>query len=138
MKKNQPQNFCHHVKANGALCEALPVRNQDYCYFHLLTRDRLRRQRQAARESRPLQIGILEDQEAIQLALGDLANAVLAGRVDATKAHIVLAALQTAAKNYDVAMFTLSRSDSHFLDFQLPDEDDDPVTELNTTSASAP
>ena len=41
-----PQPTCRHVHANGALCKSPPLRNRDYCHFHL---DQIGRQLRAAR-----------------------------------------------------------------------------------------
>jgi hypothetical protein len=138
MKKNEPENFCHHVKANGCLCRAIPLRDEDYCYFHMLTRDRLRRQRQAARENRPLQVGILEDRDAIQLALGDLANAVLNGAIDSARGYLVLQTLQTAARNSRDELFDLGHEENRFVEFSPEQLDDtDPVAEPMPVSSVA-
>lgn len=115
MANSEPKPFCHHVKANGDLCGAVPLQNEKFCYFHMLTRERLRRQRQAFQRRKALQFGVLEDQDSIQLALGDLANAVLAGAVDLRKGFLVLQTLQTASK---IAKHWIFRQEgSHFIGF---------------------
>ena len=90
---------CAHIKADGNICQAPNLKTEKYCYFHLAARDRMRRQREAAERKLPLQVPVLEDKQTIQLALGDVANALLADRIDTRKAALVLYALQTAAAN---------------------------------------
>jgi hypothetical protein len=90
---------CAHIKADGNICQAPNLKNEDYCYFHIASRDRIRRQREAAERNLPLQIPVLEDKQTIQLALGDVANALLSDRIDPRKAALVLYALQTASAN---------------------------------------
>jgi hypothetical protein len=126
------QNFCHHVKASGNLCQALPLRDEDYCYFHMLTRERLRRRRQADRRKQPLQIAIVENSADVQLAITDVANAVLSGALDASRGRLVHNVLQTALKNC-IGLERFEGEHSYFIGFnpeQLhdgtePDEDED-------------
>ena len=90
---------CQHVKAGGGTCTSPALKGQLYCYFHVAARDRIRRQRIAAERKLPLQLPILEDAESIQLAIGDVTNAMLSGRIDYRQAALALYALQTAAAN---------------------------------------
>ena len=115
-KKQEPQNFCHHVAANGNLCRALPLREEAYCYFHMMTRERLHRRREADRRKLPLVLPVLEDQADIQLALTDLANAVLSGAVDSSRGYLALSALQTARKNL-IGLPRFSAYNNHFTTF---------------------
>jgi paraquat-inducible protein B len=90
---------CNHVKANGTFCAAIALSHDDYCYFHRAARERHKRQARHQRDGSPLQVPLLEDRETIQIALSDVVNALLADRMDARKAALVLYALQTAASN---------------------------------------
>ena len=90
---------CQHVLANGSTCHAPRLRDSQFCYFHVAARDRVRRQRLAAEKKLPLQVPVLEDANTIQLALGDVVNAMLADRIDPRKAALTLYALQTASAN---------------------------------------
>ena len=127
MAKNK--NFCHYVKPNGTLCDAIPLNGQNFCYFHMLTRHRARQQRSVNRP--PMRIGVLEDQDSIQIALADFINGILDGSIDPRKGYLVLQTLQTAAQNARHARGTLfnTASDDCFAAFhpnQL-DEGSDPV-----------
>ncbi len=90
---------CSHVKADGNTCKSPRINGENFCYFHVAARDRIRRQRIAAQRKLPLQIPILEDHESIQLTITDVVNAMLADRIDYKKAALALYALQTAAVN---------------------------------------
>lgn len=90
---------CKHVKASGGTCEAPALRGQKYCYFHVASRDRIRRQREAAERGLPLQFGTLESAETVQLALTDTVNAMLSGRIDRATASTTINALKVAVVN---------------------------------------
>lgn len=128
------KNFCHHVKAGGDLCRALPLHDQNYCYFHMLTRDRLRRRRDAERRKQPLQFPIFEDAGSVQLALTDVANAVLHGALDIDRGRLILALLRTVLVNANALSFDRSHRE-HFVEFhshhlndgtELPDDETPP------------
>ncbi len=112
---------CKHIKADGTTCKAIALRNEVFCYFHLATRDRVRRQRVATERKLPLQLPVLEDRAAVQLAIGDVINAVLSDRIDQRRAALVLYGLQTAAGNIGNFAFTKGTG-STFLDY-LPKYD---------------
>src|SRR5664280_3377733 len=91
--------LCNHIKADGNVCESPALNDEDYCFFHRESRERIKRQRRAARRKQPFQLPVLEDAAAIQLAIGDVLNALLAGQIDHKTAGLVLYGLQTAAGN---------------------------------------
>jgi hypothetical protein len=111
---------CEHIKADGNICQSPKLKNEKFCYFHVAARDRVRRQRLAAERKLPLQVPILEDRNTIQLALGDVVNALLADRIDHRKAALVLYALQTAAANARDLQF---ESDQNWYDVYRPELD---------------
>jgi hypothetical protein len=115
VSKKHP-NFCHHVASHGNLCGATPLQHEDYCYFHMLTRERLRRRREADRRKKPVVVPVIQDSSDIQVALTDLANAVLSGALDPSRAYVVLAALQTAKKNL-LGLDRFTESGSYFCGF---------------------
>lgn len=90
---------CQHVKADGNTCRSPRLKDSRFCYFHTAARDRVRRQRIAAEHKLPLQVPILEDRATVQLAIGDVVNALLADRIDQRRAALVLYGLQTASTN---------------------------------------
>lgn len=90
---------CQHVLSDGDTCRAPRLRHEQFCYFHVATRDRVKRQQRAAARRLPLQVPVLEDPWTVQLALGDIVNAMLNDRIDHKKAALALYALQTASAN---------------------------------------
>ena len=53
--------LCNHIKTNGCVCESPALKDEDYCYFHIASRARRRRQQRAARLNLPFQLPLLED-----------------------------------------------------------------------------
>ena len=96
---------CQHVKANGSRCQSPALRNENFCFFHRHTRERARRQFLAQRSGLKLQFPVLEDPESIQIAIGDVLNALVSGRIDHKSAGLMLYGLQLAAANIRRANF---------------------------------
>ena len=90
---------CHHVKTNGAICQAVALRNDRFCYFHRAARERQQRLLRNYRSELPFVLPVLEDRESIQMAIHEVMNALLIGRIDTKKAGLLLYALQIATKN---------------------------------------
>ena len=93
--KKIPQ--CEHIKANGLRCGSPALRQRRYCYFHFCAHDLRRRRRQ--QPNAPFVLPLLEDANSIQMAIQQVAEAVLEERIDNKRAGLVLFALQTAACN---------------------------------------
>jgi hypothetical protein len=111
MAKCDPAPTCNHVKPNGQLCDSPSLKHDDYCYFHRSLRERTKRNLRDARQQKSLQIPPLEDIETIQIAIGDVVNALLADRIDAKKAGLALYGLQTAACHVEACSFEVSEYD---------------------------
>ena len=94
-RKQIPQ--CEHIKANGLRCGSPALRQRRYCYFHFCAHDLRRRRRQ--HPNSPFVLPLLEDANSIQMAIQQVAEAVLEERIDNKRAGLVLFALQTAACN---------------------------------------
>lgn len=98
---------CQHIKSNGEFCGSPALRRRDYCYFHLThigRKLRAERAQEAARrapepQALRLEIPLLEDANAVQIALIQVIDAVLNERIDNKRAGLVLYALQTASAN---------------------------------------
>jgi len=93
---------CEHVKTNGRFCGSPAMRGRNYCHFHLVHIGRqLRKQRYAAfgLGRPPIELPLLEDAAAIQLALMQVTEALLDGSLDHKTASLVLYSLQTASSN---------------------------------------
>jgi hypothetical protein len=115
--------LCNHIKANGTLCESPALRNTDFCFFHTAGRERIKRQRRAARRKLPLQLPLLEDSASVQLAIGDTLNALLAGQIDHKTAGLVLYGLQTAASNVRHCSFEVEEGSRHYVEYNSDEED---------------
>src|SRR5579872_1172989 len=100
MKKRPSQKIpprCEHIKANGLRCGSPSLRNHKHCFYHQRAHDlrRIRRQRPDAK----LHIPLLEDANAIQMAIQEVAEAIAEERIDNKRAGLLLYAFQTAANN---------------------------------------
>jgi hypothetical protein len=108
---------CNHVKSNGRFCGSPALANDAYCYYHRSSRERTKRQVRHARQHKPLQLPLLEDRESIQVAIGDVLNAILADRIDTRKAGLLLYGLQTAASNARDLDFEVSSFDEQLEEY---------------------
>src|SRR5260370_6154833 len=78
---------CFYVKADGRRCGSPALHDRNFCYFHYQV-------------NRPrATVPPLENADAIQIALTDLARAVLAETVDLKRAKVLTYILQTASSN---------------------------------------
>jgi hypothetical protein len=92
---------CHHVHANGALCKSPPLRNREYCHFHL---DQIGRQLRAARararqQKASLRSSLLEDPFAIHVAIMQLNDAVRHDEIDVPRGRLLMSILRFAERN---------------------------------------
>ena len=108
---SKPAPTCDHIKPNGEFCQSPALNDDSYCYFHRSLRERTKRQLRHQRRNLPLTIPALEDLETIQLAIGDVLNALLCDRIDSKKAGLLLYGLQTAASTIRHCNFRLWQHD---------------------------
>ena len=90
---------CEYVKTDGQLCGSPALKTRRYCYFHY----------EVNRTVAHLDIPPLEDGDAIQLALTDLARAVAEDRISLKPAALLAYILQTASANLkrvSIGLFT--------------------------------
>ncbi len=92
---------CHHVLANGALCQAASLRDRDYCRFHLQQIGRhMKAARVRARHQAPLlKLPLLEDMYSVQVALMQLADAIAYREIDPQYARLLTTVLRLAMQN---------------------------------------
>jgi hypothetical protein len=92
---------CNHLKEDGVYCASPALHNQNFCYFHLDIRARrLQMARTRMRgESCRLQLPVLEDMHAVQIALTQVLDALADDRIDPKRAGLMLYALQQSATN---------------------------------------
>ena len=108
---------CQHVKTNGSVCESPALKDSAFCYFHQRDRQRLRNLQQArevklsrsrgrgteddlnAEILESLQLPLLEDPAAIQVALSSVARAIAGHHIAERRAALLLYSLQIAVSN---------------------------------------
>ncbi len=90
---------CQHVKMNGTQCGSPALRRRRHCFFH----ERIRRERAKiaadASAQRGFDLPLLEDANAVQVALMKVIQMLGSGRMDHRTAGLILYALQTANVN---------------------------------------
>lgn len=89
---------CQHLKTNGTQCGSPALRRRKYCFFH----DKIRTEQAkiAARNSLVrFDLPLLEDANAVQVALMSVIQKLGCGQLDHKTAGLMLYALQTAAFN---------------------------------------
>jgi len=94
-------NHCRHIKEDGFFCQGPPLRGREYCRFHLRAlgrRMRMARER-ARREPHRLVLPILEDMNAVHVALMQVLDAVASGQIEERRAGLLLYGLQQASTN---------------------------------------
>src|SRR5947209_1032499 len=81
---------CQHIKTNGLRCQSPAMKQRRLCYYH-----------EQHRLSHPghLQLPLLEDANAIQMAIQQVVQAIALGTLDNKRAGLILYGLQTAATN---------------------------------------
>ena len=94
-------NHCRHIKEDGVFCQAPPLHGREYCYFHLRTlgrRIRMARER-ARREPHLLVLPLLEDMNAVQVALQQVMDALASGQIEENRGQLLLYGLRQASIN---------------------------------------
>jgi len=84
---------------NGVKCGSPGLKGKHYCYFHTRLHDNLALQRSG--KEQPLQFSPLEDRAAIQIAVGQVLNAMASNRIEPRNATAYLYGLQIASQNVD-------------------------------------
>ena len=94
-------NRCQHIKVNGVQCGSPALRRNRFCFFHKRFHDeriRLAADR-ARRGAGTFTLPVLEDANAIQIALMQVMRMLLSNQIDHKTASLLLYALQTASGN---------------------------------------
>ena len=95
---------CTHIKDDGTPCQAIPVHNTPYCYFH-----RKYYHPPALPGDKNYQAPLLESHQSIQLALTHLYQAFLSKKMDMKEAQFGLQVLRLAAKAITEVEKTVAR-----------------------------
>ena len=120
---------CRHIMTSGKKCEAPALKGSPFCYFHTKLH---RIAKQASDPTGPIDIPVLEDRCAIQLAIAQVLKALVNGAIDRPRASLLLYGLQIASQNVDrkpwaipigtVDAITRTRDGD---EIARPDDDDD-------------
>ncbi len=92
---------CEHVKSNGIRCGSPALRDQIYCYFHYIWRNHQNDRQPFTPDPNGMvwSLPILEDPDAIQMAIQIVLDSVLCDKMELKRASLLLYGLQTAAAN---------------------------------------
>ncbi len=123
---------CRHIKANGLQCGSPALSRAHFCYFHQRWRETRPNGRRVAAASPLLDLPLLEDANAIQVALQQVIAAIVNNQIDNKKAGLLLFALQTASSNLKRTCF---EPQSKLL---LHQELEEPDPALEPATAEAP
>ena len=88
-------NECRHILTNGNRCQSPALRHHDFCYFHSV-----HRAQPPLEATFDLNLPPLEDPDAIQLALSQLAQALAANKIDIRRARALAMVLRIASANF--------------------------------------
>src|SRR5579884_3758857 len=88
-------NECRHILTNGNRCQSPALRHHDFCYFHSV-----HRAQPPVEATFDLNLPPLEDPDAIQLALSQLAQALAANKIDIRRARALAMVLRIASANF--------------------------------------
>ena len=123
-----PYRLCRHIKTNGLQCQSPAMSREAFCYHHDSFRRRARAARTSAKPTLPVEtlaptydrngqfsmeplpggaavanapidLGLLEDAEAVQVAISAVVNALAGNRMEPRRATSLLYGLQLAALN---------------------------------------
>jgi hypothetical protein len=117
---------CGHILTNGELCNAIPLRDSNFCYWHHKARARRRRHERiggpiSMEANSGLDLPFLEDSNAIQVTIQEIMQAILDRRIDNKRAGLLLYSLQLASSN--IRNLTPLPADSAKI-VQIGDEDE--------------
>jgi hypothetical protein len=82
---------------NGARCHSPLLRGTPYCYFHTSLHRFAAEKAQGKQE--PIELPVLEDRSAIQVALAQVLNGLACSKLDPRRAGLFLYGLQIASQN---------------------------------------
>jgi hypothetical protein len=134
-------NRCRHVKVNGTQCGSPALRRRRLCFFHVRCQEQTARIAGCQFGQARFMVPLLEDANAVQLALMQVMQLLGSGQMEHRTAGLMLYALQTASVNLrntnfepvDVTEVVIDRGtvDATCIGGQQWDEDDfeDEVTD---------
>jgi hypothetical protein len=115
---------CQHVKVNGTQCGSPALRRRRHCYFHDHMLDGKRRyaNRQEAKPRAVFSMCLLEDANAVQLAVMQVLQLLGSGQMDTKTAGLMLYGLQIASSNLRHASFEAAKPTDVVIDRNTLDQ----------------
>jgi hypothetical protein len=95
MSLNPNVRICTHIKVTGIKCGSPALRGERFCYFH----QRMIHGVPTPSKSRIHPMALIENEEAIQVALMETVNAIVRNTIDLKRANLILRALSIAVRN---------------------------------------
>ena len=92
-------NRCQHLKVNGTQCGSPALRRRRLCFFHVRCQEQTARIAGSQFGQARFVVPLLEDANAVQLALMQVMQLLGSGQMDHRTAGLMLYALQTASVN---------------------------------------
>jgi hypothetical protein len=92
-------NRCRHVKVNGTQCGSPALRRRRLCFFHVRCQEQTARIAGSQFGQARFMVPLLEDANAVQLALMQVMQLLGSGQMEHRTAGLMLYALQTASVN---------------------------------------
>lgn len=90
---------CQHVKTNGTQCDSPALSGGKLCFFHRRARQQRLRMETEVEDPQPMVLPLLEDANAIQMALMEIMQLMISGRVERKMGATLLYSLQIASSN---------------------------------------
>ena len=85
---------CRHRMPTGATCHSPAMRKSAYCYYHARLHQPQNRRRPP---NFPVKLPVLDSQNAVQIGLTDVMNAIASGQLEPRRAGQILYGMQMAS-----------------------------------------
>ncbi|MGB2835993.1 MAG: hypothetical protein WBC30_10225 [Candidatus Sulfotelmatobacter sp.] len=95
MPVNPSVKTCTHIKVTGHPCGSPALRGEKFCYFH----QRMIHGVPTPSKARIHPMALIENEEAIQVALMETINAIVRNQIDFQRANLLIRALSIAVRN---------------------------------------
>jgi hypothetical protein len=113
---------CQHVKVNGTQCGSPALRRRRRCYFHEEMCTERAKDLSDQFAQRRFVMPVLEDANAVQLALMKVMQMLLRGQIDTKMAGLLLYGLQTASSNLRHTTFEAEKATDVVIDRDTVDQ----------------
>jgi hypothetical protein len=113
---------CQHVKVNGTQCGSPALRRRRRCYFHEEMCTERAKDLSDQFEQRRFVMPVLEDANAVQVALMKVMQMLVRGQIDTKVAGLLLYGLQTASGNLRHTTFEAEKTTDVVIDRDTVDQ----------------